>query len=188
MVEIFFDGRYTKWLQLNAIDSAAVKRQDCWRGVPQGTRLCHSFNRLYVSSSAPFPGRMLHSPSLMDVSLSVGYGQHPIILWGVGMGQGLHRHFVIGCCKYRLGLHRSQWVLGSRERWGFPLTFPFHSPNGRQMPTDRAVRGDCERIYPFPGVWVAFPHQTVQKKTRIKLIASRKRHFQGHLYQYFSHD
>ena len=88
--------------------------------------------------------RLLHSPSLMAVRLSVVYETWPPI--------GYHRAFVIGWSKYRLGMPSAQlrygltWPVGIPTIFQTPVTVPLHSPNGRQMPAIRAVQGGCERV------------------------------------------
>ena len=93
----------------------------------------------------PASYRLLHSPSLVALGLSVGYETWPPTGW--------HHALVIGWSKYRLELPQPKWILGSHNWWEFPpflqrpLTVPLHSLNGRQMPAVRAVQGDCERVY-----------------------------------------
>ena len=71
--------------------------------------------------------KLLHSPSLVSVGLSVGYEAWPLFGW--------HHSFVIGSSK----LPRSQLIVGLCERWEFPsffmrpLTVSLRSPNGRQF-------------------------------------------------------
>ena len=55
--------------------------------------------------------------------------------------------------KYRLGLpipplhYGLMWPGGIPTIFQTPVTVPLHSPNGRQMPAVRAVKGDCLRVY-----------------------------------------
>ena len=89
--------------------------------------------------------RLLHSPSLVAIGLSVRNETWPPIVW--------HHLFVIGWSKYRLGLPSAplryglMWPVGISTIFQTPLTVPLHSPNGRQLPelpAVRAVQGDCE--------------------------------------------
>ena len=74
--------------------------------------------------------RLLHSPSLVAIELSVGYEIRPPIDW--------HHAFVLGWSKYRLGLPNSQLHCGIER--------PLWIPNVFQTPvTVRAVQGDCEK-------------------------------------------
>ena len=91
--------------------------------------------------------RLLHSPNLVVIGLSVGYETWPPI-------RG-HAPLVIGWYKYILGLPNvplrygliRMWPVGIPTIFQTPVTVPLHSPNGRQMPAIRAVQGDCERVY-----------------------------------------
>ena len=83
--------------------------------------------------------RLLHSPSLVSIGLSVGYETWPAIGW--------YHAFVIGWSKYRLGLpsvplyYGLTWPVGIPTIFQTPVTVPLHSRNGRQMPVVRAVQG-----------------------------------------------
>ena len=74
--------------------------------------------------------RLLHSPSLVAIGLSVGYETWPPIGW--------HRAFVIAWSKYRLELPSGplnfglRWPVGIPTVFQTPVTVPFHSPNGSQ--------------------------------------------------------
>ena len=50
----------------------------------------------------------IHHPGLL-----VGYETPSPIDW--------HHRFVNGESKYRLGMPQSQWIVSSRDRWGFPV-------------------------------------------------------------------
>ena len=99
--------------------------------------------------SEPWPGhtnghslvlsaRLLHSPRLVAVGLSAGYGTCIWLLWLADL--------------YRLGtsshpMHYGlTWTVGISTVFQRPLTVPLHSPNGRQMPAVSAVQGDCGRV------------------------------------------
>ena len=88
--------------------------------------------------------RMLHSPSLVAIGLSVVCETWPPIGW--------HHSFVIGWFKYRLGLPNTPLHYGRMWPVGIPIVFQtsvtvsLHRPDGRQMPVVRAVQGDCERV------------------------------------------
>ena len=94
--------------------------------------------------------RLLHSPSLVASGLSVGYATWTPTGW--------HHPLVTVWSKYGLGLPQSQWIVGSCDRWEFPIFGHWQSPwtaliyNGRQMPAVKAVQGDCERVYETPDV------------------------------------
>ena len=64
------------------------------------------------------PTRLLHSPSLVTVQLSVGYETWHTIGW--------HHPFVNGWFRYRSGLHQSQWNVDSHDRREFPPCFRGH--------------------------------------------------------------
>ena len=89
--------------------------------------------------------RLLHSPSLVAIGLSVGYETWPPIGW--------HLPFVIGWSEDRLGLPSAplhyglKWPVGIPTAFQTSVTVLLHCPNGRQLPTVRAVQGDCERVY-----------------------------------------
>ena len=74
--------------------------------------------------------RLLHSPNLVAIGLSVGYETWPPIGW--------HHPFVIGWSKYSLGLPNAplhyglSWPVGILTVFQTPVTVPLHSPNGRQ--------------------------------------------------------
>ena len=91
------------------------------------------------------PVRLLYSPSMVAIGLSVRYETWPLTGW--------HHAFVIGWSKYRLGLPSAplhyglMWPVGTPTIFQTPVTVPLHSPNGRQMPAIRAVQWDCERVY-----------------------------------------
>ena len=74
--------------------------------------------------------RLLHSPSLVAIGLSVGYeAWHPI---------GWHHAFAIGWSKYRLRLPSAPlhyglpWPMGIPPFFQTSVTVPLHSTNGRQ--------------------------------------------------------
>ena len=75
--------------------------------------------------------RLIHSPRLVVIGLSMGCETWPPIGW--------HHAFVIGWGKYRLGLHGAPlhygltWLVGITTVFYTPLTVPLHSPNGRQI-------------------------------------------------------
>ena len=56
------------------------------------------------------------------------------------------------CDRLILRLPLWQWIMcapttgGNLHPFQRQLTFPLHSPNGRQMPAATAVQGDCERV------------------------------------------
>ena len=95
--------------------------------------------------------RLLHSPNMVVIGLSVGYETWPPIDWP----------FVISCFRYRLGMPSAPWRYGLTWPLGIPTVFQtrvtasFSSPNGRQLPSVKAVQGDRERVYPRPDlpVW-----------------------------------
>ena len=96
---------------------------------------------------APFNGsnRLLHSPNLASVGLSVGHdeisligcvGGYEIVWSNCRLGKlltciALQNHVVVGI-----------FIIFQR-----PLTVPLHSPYGRQMPAVKVVQGDCDRVY-----------------------------------------
>ena len=85
--------------------------------------------------------RLLHSLSLVAVGLSMGYETWLRIGW--------HHPFMIGWCKYRLGLPHVTMHFGLMEIstvFQGLLTVLLYSPNGRQKPAVRAVQGDCEIV------------------------------------------
>ena len=101
------------------------------------------------------PGsRLLHSPNLVTVPLSVGYETWPPI--------GCVVSNVIGW--YRLGNFSHAMHYGCMGYVGIstifqrPYTVPFHSPNGRHLPAIRAVQAGCERVYPGCAYDPATPH------------------------------
>ena len=57
--------------------------------------------------SVLWAARLLNSPRLVVLGLSMGYETWPPMHW--------HRPFVIGWSKYRLGLPQSQWIVGLRD-------------------------------------------------------------------------
>ena len=83
--------------------------------------------------------RLLHSPSLVAVGLSVGYAPWPPIGW--------HHSFVIGWSKYRLGLPSAPlhygltWPVGIPTVFQTPVTVLLHCPNGRQLGLCKAKKG-----------------------------------------------
>ena len=89
--------------------------------------------------------RLLHSPSLVAIGLSVEKETWPPIGW--------HHPSVIGWSKYRLGLpcaplhYGLTWPVGIPSVFQTPVTVPLHFPNGRQMPVVRFVQGDCDSVY-----------------------------------------
>ena len=88
--------------------------------------------------------RLFHSLSLVAVGLSVGYETWPPIGW--------NRPFEISWSTCRLELpcvlkhFRLTWSMGIYTVLQRPLTVPLHSPNGKQMPAVRALKGDCEKV------------------------------------------
>ena len=78
---------------------------------------------VYYTWRATGNSRLLLSPSLVTIALSVGYETWPAIGW--------HHIFVIGRCKYRLGLPRVTmlcrltWPIFTvfRANWQSPCTF-----------------------------------------------------------------
>ena len=79
--------------------------------------------------------RLIHSPSLVAVGLSVGYEIWPLI--------GCYHTFVIGWYKYRLGLLKSQSIVGSHDQWELPPFLRGHwqySLNSRQMLCKETVK------------------------------------------------
>ena len=99
--------------------------------------------------------RLLHSPSLVAISLSIGVRAVPGEPWGTrhALWTACIHAFVIGWFKYRLGLlsvplyYGFTWPVGIPTIFHTPVTVPLHSPNGRQMPAIRVVQGDCEIVY-----------------------------------------
>ena len=81
-------------------------------------------------------GRLLHSPSLVTLRLSVESESLPPIAWC--------HPFVTGWSKYRLGWPQSQCIVGSRDRRGFPLCFRrrWQPPCTSQWQTN-SCRWDC---------------------------------------------
>ena len=119
------------------------------------------FWRPFVRGGCWYPclwPRPLHSPSLVAPGLSVGYETWNSI--------SQHHTFVIGQSKYRLGLPRVSlhcglmWPMGISTVFQTPLTVPLHSPNGRQMPIDRAVQGNYSKESTCGRQWV---HDSVIK-------------------------
>ena len=88
--------------------------------------------------------RLLHSPSLVALGLSLGYETWPRIGW--------HQAFVIAWSKYRLGLPSAPlhygltWPVGIPTVFHTPVTISLDSPNGIK-PAIRVVQEDCERVY-----------------------------------------
>ena len=84
--------------------------------------------------------RLLHSPSLVAGGLTVRYKTWPPIhfLWLVGLNTCWDCLSIIHC-----GLVWLVWVSTIFKR---PLTVPFQGPDGRQMPTIRAVQGDWKSL------------------------------------------
>ena len=95
----------------------------------------------HSGQSSPRHSRLLHSPSLLAIWLSVGYETR------------LVSPFEIGWSKYSLGLPSAPLHYGLKWPVGIPTVFqtlaivPLHCPDGRQVPAVRAVQGDCERVY-----------------------------------------
>ena len=123
--------------------------------------------------SWPYPSdhRLLHSPSLVAVGLSVGYETWPPIGW--------HHPIVIGWSEDRLGLPSAPlltWPVGIPTIFQTPVTAHLHCPNGR--PAVRAVQGNCERVYSshsqiacraFP--WGGYPHSLIKpRKCQLTII------------------
>ena len=116
---------------------------------------------------------LLHSPSLEAITLSVGYETWPPIGW--------HHPFVIVWSKYRLGLPSASlhygltWPVGIPTVFQTPVTVPLHCPNGRQLPTVRAVQWDGERVYSSVekvGLWIYFFIITKHGTYVIKFVKS----------------
>ena len=92
--------------------------------------------------------RLLHSPHLVVIGLSVGHETWPPI--------GRHHPFVIGRSKYRLGLPSAPILLwahvtsGNRHCFQTAVTVPLHNPiaAGKCLPV---VQGDCEKVYGCSG-------------------------------------
>ena len=89
--------------------------------------------------------RLLKSPNLVVIGLSVGYETWP--------SNGWHHPFLTSWYQYRLELPSAQmyyghtWLLGISTVSQTPVIVPFHSPNSRLMPAVRAVQGDCENVF-----------------------------------------
>ena len=72
--------------------------------------------------------RLIHSPNLVAIGLSVGYDTWDPIGW--------YHAFMIDWSKYRLGLPSAplhyglMWLVGIPTVFHTPVTVPFHSPNG----------------------------------------------------------
>ena len=98
---------------------------------------CHCFEQQHV------PVRLLHSPSLVAIGLSVRYETWPLTGW--------YHTFVIGWSKYRLGLPSAplnyglMWPVGTPTVFQTPVTVPLHTPNSR--PAVRAVQQDWKTMY-----------------------------------------
>ena len=120
-----------------------------WQTSISGSQMfkTHFFDALLLEAIASIASmsRLLHSPSLVAIGLSVGYETWPPIGW--------HHAFVIGWSKYRLGLPSAPfhygltWPMGISTVFQTPVTVPLHSPNDRQMPAVRPVQWDCEMVY-----------------------------------------
>ena len=88
--------------------------------------------------------RLLHSPSLVAIGLSVRYETWPPI--------GRHHPFVIDWSKDRSGLpsaplhYGPTWPVGIPTVFETPVTVPLRCPNGRQLRAVGAVQGDCEKV------------------------------------------
>ena len=141
---------------------------------PGGALWYHSWsscrpNGYQVGKQGGVVGRLLQSPSLVAVGLSVRYETWPPI--------GCHHPVVIGSskCNIRLGMPQSQSVLCSGDRWKFlpsfnatdrGLTVSLHSTNSTKMPAVRAVQGDCETVLsgrPIVAEGHAYSHTTSMK-------------------------
>ena len=95
-------------------------------------------------------GRLLNSPSLVAIGLSVGYETWPPIGW--------HHAFVIDWSKYRLGLPSAPlhygltWPVGILTIFQTPVTVPLYSLNarhfGRQMPAVGLCMGTVKSTGP----------------------------------------
>ena len=88
-----------------------------------------------LQSVSPFPGgqlcRLLHSPSLVALGLSVGYETWLPIGW--------HHTFVINWSKYRFRLPQMQWIVGSNDWLEFLPFFRGHW----QSPCTALTAGKC---------------------------------------------
>ena len=89
---------------------------------------------LRAPSLSPISARLLHSPNLVVIGLSVGYETWlPItLLWMVGLN--IHWDYLVPHC-----------ITGSCDRCGFP---PFYRPQWESFCTAlNAVQWDCEIVY-----------------------------------------
>ena len=90
-------------------------------------RRCAARSPELIRLLCQMPSRLLKSPSLVTIGLSVGYKTRPAISW--------HHPFVIGWSKYSLGLPSAPlhygltWPVGIPTVFQTPVTFPLHSPN-----------------------------------------------------------
>ena len=111
---------------------------------------------MWVGVTCNGPGhaeiRLLNSPSLVAIRLSVGCETWPPIGW--------HHAFVIGWSKYRLGLpsaplhYRLTWPLGISPVFQNPLTVPMHSPNGRYLSLGLCKGTSKESMLRWPEIWL----------------------------------
>ena len=125
--------------------------------IKAGTRLTKALH-LHKES------RLLHSPSLVAVGLSVGYETWP--------PTGTHIICDDSDPNKGWGMPQFQGIVGSLDWWEIlpfflmPLTVPLHSTNSRQLPAVRAVQEDCETVYKEREAYV-------QGKCFFKAIANR---------------
>ena len=89
----------------------------------------------------PWSRRLLHSPSLVAIGLSVGYETWRPIGW--------HRVFVIGWSKYRLDCLVPHSIIGWHGQWEFPL---FFRPQWQSLCT-ALMAGKCLSWGLCKGLW-----------------------------------
>ena len=99
---------------------------------------------------------------------------------------------VIGWSKYRLGLPQSQWIIGSRNRWGYPPFFKGHwqppciTLTAGNLPDVMTVQADCERVYlQWFGIWHCASHNNLAYIQLIYLWVWLTIYINGNLYATF---
>ena len=94
-------------------DIEAINCDSLWHGI-------------YTQACCPANSRLIHSPSLVALGLSVGYEKWPLIGW---------HHWSL----YSLELPQSHWIVGSCDWWEFLPFFRCHW----QSPCTALMAGKC---------------------------------------------
>ena len=100
----------------------------------------------YWNYPVPWHDRLLHSPRLVAVGLSVGYEIWPHIGWYADSVISWSIDWETSQLHWILGDYGMKLLVGISIIFEMPQTVPLHSPDGR-MPAIMAVQGDCERVY-----------------------------------------